>query len=206
MLPTDTVYGVGADAFTPAAVAALLAAKGRGRHKPPPVLIGEVMTMDALATNVSADARALAQGFWPGPSPHPHRATEPHVDLGDPARSRAGPDHPCALALLKQTGPLAVSSANRLGGSRASSAPGPPSNWGLDPCVSRCGFHSARSLNHRRLHGRDSAILRAGAIGIDDLRAIVPKIADSSETKPDAGENGAAASEEQGNDGEANAE
>lgn len=118
VLPTDTVYGIGADAFTPEAVAALLRAKGRDRHKPPPVLIGEVMTMDALATEVSADARALAEEFWPGPLTLILNA-QPSLmwDLGETRGTVAlrVPDHPCAVELLRRTGPLAVSSANRSG-------------------------------------------------------------------------------------------
>ena len=59
VLPTDTVYGVGADAFTPPAVKALLAAKGRGRQMPPPVLIPDVRTLDGLATAIPGAARSL---------------------------------------------------------------------------------------------------------------------------------------------------
>ncbi|BDZ42956.1 hypothetical protein GCM10025865_22550 [Paraoerskovia sediminicola] len=66
VLPTDTVYGVGSDAFQPDAVAALLASKGRGRQMPPPVLVPDLRTLDGLATSVPASARALAEAFWPG--------------------------------------------------------------------------------------------------------------------------------------------
>ena len=67
VLPTDTVYGVGADAFSPEAVRALLAAKGRGRDMPPPVLVSATTTLDALATGVPSYARALIEELWPGP-------------------------------------------------------------------------------------------------------------------------------------------
>jgi tRNA threonylcarbamoyl adenosine modification protein (Sua5/YciO/YrdC/YwlC family) len=67
VLPTDTVYGVGADAFSAEAVASLLAAKGRGREMPPPVLVPSVRTVDGLATDVPAWARDLIREFWPGP-------------------------------------------------------------------------------------------------------------------------------------------
>src|SRR5674476_362691 len=66
VVPTDTVYGLAADAFNPAAVAALLSAKGRGRQMPPPVLVPDARTLDGLATSVSDDVRALVAGFWPG--------------------------------------------------------------------------------------------------------------------------------------------
>ena len=118
VLPTDTVYGIAADAFDETAVAALLAAKGRGRQMPPPVLVGEVATLDGLATDVPDGARRLVETFWPGGLTIILRA-QPSLqwDLGDTGGTVAlrMPDHPVALALLKRTGPLAVSSANRSG-------------------------------------------------------------------------------------------
>jgi len=66
VLPTDTVYGVAADAFTPEAVDRLLEAKGRGRQSPPPVLIADTATLGALAAHVTEPVRTLADKFWPG--------------------------------------------------------------------------------------------------------------------------------------------
>ncbi len=118
VLPTDTVYGIAADAFDEAAVTALLAAKGRGRQMPPPVLVGEVATLDGLAIDVPDDARRLVEAFWPGGFTIILQA-QPSLqwDLGDTGGTVAlrMPDHPAALALLKRTGPLAVSSANKSG-------------------------------------------------------------------------------------------
>lgn len=211
MLPTDTVYGVGGDAFTPAAVAALLAAKGRGRHKPPPVLIGDIMTMDALATEVPADARALAQEFWPGPLTLILTA-QPSLmwDLGETRGTVAlrVPDHACALALLKATGPLAVSSANRSGRPPALECADAAEQLGDSVSVYLDAGSTPGQIPSTIVDctGEVPEILRAGAIGVDDLRAIVPKIVDPGGAKPGPGENGAAASEEQSNDGEANAE
>jgi L-threonylcarbamoyladenylate synthase len=125
VLPTDTVYGIAADAFTPPAVQALLDAKGRGRQMPPPVLIPDVRTLDGLATNVPAGARALAEAFWPGGLTLIVRA-QPSLawDLGETRGTVAlrVPDHETALALLRRTGPLAVSSANRTGSPAAVTA------------------------------------------------------------------------------------
>jgi L-threonylcarbamoyladenylate synthase len=118
VLPTDTVYGIGADAFSPVAVQELLDAKGRGRQMPPPVLIADVRTLDGLATDVPPHARLLAEAFWPGGLTLIVRA-QPSLawDLGETHGTVAlrVPDHATARALLRRTGPLAVSSANRTG-------------------------------------------------------------------------------------------
>jgi L-threonylcarbamoyladenylate synthase len=118
VLPTDTLYGIGADAFAPDAVRDLLAAKGRGSDMPPPVLVPEVRTVDGLATDVPDYARALVAAFWPGPLTVVLRA-QPSLmwDLGDTGGTVAlrMPDHPVALELLREVGPMAVSSANRTG-------------------------------------------------------------------------------------------
>lgn len=118
MLPTDTVYGVGADAFNPDAVARVLLAKGRDRQMPPPVLIPSIQTVDGLAIDVPASARALMEALWPGPLTVIVMA-QPSLawDLGETHCTVAlrVPDHGGALALLSRTGPLAVTSANRTG-------------------------------------------------------------------------------------------
>ncbi|MCC2322873.1 L-threonylcarbamoyladenylate synthase [Cellulomonas xiejunii] len=125
VLPTDTVYGIGADAFDPRAVQRLLDAKGRGRQMPPPVLIPDVRTLDGLATDVPDTVRALAEAFWPGGLTVILRA-QPSLawDLGETHGTVAlrMPDHPAALALLRRTGPLAVSSANLTGRPAATTA------------------------------------------------------------------------------------
>lgn len=125
VLPTDTVYGIGADAFSPLAVATLLAAKGRGRNMPPPVLIPRVGTMDGLAIDIPEDARLLANFFWPGPLTLILRS-QPSLtwDLGETRGTVALriPDDDLARDLLDATGPLAVSSANRSGMPAATTA------------------------------------------------------------------------------------
>ena len=118
VLPTDTLYGIGADAFSPEAVRALLAAKGRGSDMPPPVLVPDARTVDGLATEVPDYARALVAAFWPGPLTIVLRA-QPSLmwDLGETGGTVAlrMPDDPVALELLREVGPMAVSSANRTG-------------------------------------------------------------------------------------------
>lgn len=118
VMPTDTVYGVAADAFSPDAVTRLLAAKGRGRDMPVPVLIGSLRALDGIAAGLSPAARALTQAWWPGGLTLVVRQ-QPSLawDLGETAGTVAvrQPLHPVALELLARTGPLAVSSANRSG-------------------------------------------------------------------------------------------
>ena len=118
VVPTDTVYGIGADAANPDAVAAVLAAKGRGRQMPPPVLVASVDAIDALCVDVPEAARALARAFWPGGLTLILRA-RPDLgwDLGETGGTVAvrQPNYPLTLQLLSQTGPLAVTSANLTG-------------------------------------------------------------------------------------------
>jgi tRNA threonylcarbamoyl adenosine modification protein (Sua5/YciO/YrdC/YwlC family) len=115
VLPTDTVYGIGADAFDSAAVAALLAAKGRGRDMPVPVLVGSWHTIDGLVYSVPPSARELIRAFWPGAlSLVVRQAPSLQWDLGDANGTvmLRMPLHPVAIELLREVGPMAVSSAN----------------------------------------------------------------------------------------------
>jgi tRNA threonylcarbamoyl adenosine modification protein (Sua5/YciO/YrdC/YwlC family) len=125
VLPTDTVYGIGADAFDHAAVKALLEAKGRGREMPPPVLISAATTLAALATGLQSYVEALTEAFWPGPLTLVcDQQASLTWDLGETRGTVAVrmPDHEVALALLERTGPLAVSSANLSGRPAATDA------------------------------------------------------------------------------------
>lgn len=118
VLPTDTVYGLAADAFSHEGVKKLLDAKGRGRQSPPPVLIGNAAALEGLAQDVPQMAHKLAETFWPGALTMILKA-QPSLtwDLGETKGTVAlrMPDHKIALALLQETGPLAVSSANLTG-------------------------------------------------------------------------------------------
>ena len=125
VIPTDTVYGVAADAFRPDAVERLLAAKGRGRQSPPPVLIPGIPTLEALAETVTDEVRALANEFWPGGLTIIVRARPTlEWDLGETRGTVAlrMPSDKIALELLAETGPLAVSSANLTGEPAATTA------------------------------------------------------------------------------------
>ena len=162
MLPTDTVYGVGVDAFDADGVQRLLDAKGRGRDMPPPVLISATTTLEALATELPGWARGLVEHYWPGPLTLVCRQ-QPSLrwDLGETRGTVAVrmPDDDGALDLLGRTGPLAVSSANVTGQPAATDADEAERMLGeavevvLDGGPSR----GRGGLDHRRLHRRPPA-------------------------------------------------
>ncbi len=124
VLPTDTVYGIGADAFSSDAVRGLLEAKGRGRDMPPPVLIADAAVLRSLTDELSDETLAVAEAFWPGPlTLILPLQPELGLDLGDLGNTIAVrvPDHDFTRELLRATGPLAVSSANTTGNPAAGS-------------------------------------------------------------------------------------
>jgi tRNA threonylcarbamoyl adenosine modification protein (Sua5/YciO/YrdC/YwlC family) len=178
VLPTDTVYGIGADAFNSEAVKRLLAAKGRGRDMPPPVLISASTTLDALAVGVPSYARALVEALWPGPLTVVCRQ-QPSLqwDLGDTRGTVAVrmPDHEVALQLLSRTGPLAVSSANRTGLPAATDADAAEEMLGdtvaviLDAGASN-GSEPSTIVD---VTGPSGRVLRLGAVSLDRLNEIV---------------------------------
>ena len=177
VIPTDTVYGIAADAFSHDAVRALLEAKGRGREMPPPVLVSAVTTLDALADRIPAWARALVDEFWPGPLTLVlHQQTSLMWDLGDTRGTVAVrmPDDPLALAVLERTGPLAVSSANLTGRPAALDADAAQEMLGdavaviVDGGPARGG--EASTIVDATGAGR---VLRQGALSLDRLNAVV---------------------------------
>lgn len=190
VLPTDTLYGIGADAFSPDAVQRLLDAKGRGREMPPPVLVADVRTIDGLATDVPDYARALIERYWPGPLTLVLKA-QPSLmwDLGDTGGTVAVrmPDHEVALDLLKEVGPMAVSSANRtghpasrtvvdaatqLGASVEFYLDGGPVTGGLASTIVDCTHD-------------EPTILRRGAIDADEVLAFAAEHLESPADTPD---------------------
>jgi len=186
VLPTDTVYGVGADAFDPAAVAALLAAKGRGREMPPPVLVPDLRTVDGLATEVPDYARRLMAAYWPGPLTLILRSQASLLwDLGE-TNGTVGlrmPAEPVALALLRQTGPLAVTSANTTGSPaattilEAAAMLGPAVDVYLDAGPSRGGLSSTIV----DCTGSEPVVLRHGGVSEDDVRRVAAAAPDPAE-------------------------
>jgi tRNA threonylcarbamoyl adenosine modification protein (Sua5/YciO/YrdC/YwlC family) len=181
VLPTDTVYGIGADAFDPAAVRALLAAKGRGPDMPVPVLVGSWTTIEGLVPYVDDRTRRLVEAFWPGGLTLVVRhAPSLSWELGDTNGTVAlrMPLHPVAIELLEQTGPMAVSSANRSGQPPAQTAAEARDQLGESVAVyledgPATGGVASSIVD---LTGDVPALLRAGALDLDRLRAVVPDI------------------------------
>jgi len=200
VIPTDTVYGVAADAFSPAAVQRLLDAKGRGRDQPPPVLVSGPATLKALAESVPEAVERLVDAFWPGGLTIVLPAQRSLTwDLGETQGTVAVrmPDSRVALELLEETGPLAVSSANLTGKDAAIAASDALDMLGdkvavyLDTGLSRDGIAStivdATSLVAR---GEDSPkpvvrILREGAITREQLEDVLGDLLEPAEQPGD---------------------
>lgn len=181
VLPTDTVYGIGADAFTPAAVTALLAAKGRGRNVPPPVLVGSVRAAAALTESLGPFGQDLIDEFWPGPLTLVFRSSSTLMwDLGDTMGtvSVRMPLHPVALDLLRRTGPMAVSGANLTGSSVAAVVDEAQAQLGDSVSVYLDGGPCTDGVPSTILDltGTMPRMLRAGAVSVEDLRKVVPVI------------------------------
>ncbi len=178
VVPTDTVYGLGADAFDPAAVRRLLAAKGRGRESPPPVLVSAATTLDALAVGVPGYARALVEHFWPGPLTLVcTQQASLQWDLGDTRGTVAVrmPDHEVVLEILERTGPLAVSSANLTGRPPAADADAAEEMLGEDVSVIvDCGpAERDEPSTIIDVTGAQGRVLRLGALSLDELNAVL---------------------------------
>jgi L-threonylcarbamoyladenylate synthase len=191
VLPTDTVYGIGADAFIPAAVTTMLAAKGRGRNMPPPVLVGTARAAAALVDDLGAFGQDLIDEFWPGALTLVFRASPTLLwDLGDTRGTVAlrMPLHPVALDVLKQTGPLAVSSANRHGHPPAVSADEAEEQLGEAVSIYLDGGPCADNIPSTILDltGTIPKVLRAGAVSVDRLRTVSSVIADDEYDAQDA--------------------
>jgi tRNA threonylcarbamoyl adenosine modification protein (Sua5/YciO/YrdC/YwlC family) len=181
VLPTDTLYGIGADAFKPWAVTALLNAKGRGRQMPPPVLVGARQTLDGLVYGLPSAARDLVEAFWPGAlTIIVEHAPSLQWDLGDLDGTVAVrmPLHPVALEVLRETGPMAVSSANKTGEPAAGTAEEAREQLGFSVSVyleaGPCPAAVPSTIVD--VTGDTPRIVRAGAIPIEKLREVVPSI------------------------------
>ena len=196
VIPTDTVYGLAADAFDADAVRDLLEAKGRGREMPPPVLVSAATTLDALAVKVPAYARALVEEFWPGALTLVcHAQPSLQWDLGDTRGTVAVrmPDHELTLEILERTGPLAVSSANRTGRPAATDADQAEEMLGDEVAVlvddgPTPSGESAAASTILDVTGRRPRVLRLGEVGLDQLNAVLEPLGVAISDDPDRAE------------------
>ena len=178
VLPTDTVYGIGADAFNSAAVAALLSAKGRGRDMPVGVLVGSWHTIEGLVYTMPAGARDLIRAFWPGAlSLVVTQAPSLQWDLGD-ARGTVMlrmPLHPVAIELLREVGPMAVSSANISGRPPAVNADEARSQLGdlVDVYLDAGPSEQGAASTIVDLTGAAPRILRAGPVTAERIAEVL---------------------------------
>ena len=181
VLPTDTVYGLGTDAFSQIGPQKLLAAKGRDRNMPIPVLVGHVKALDGLAQRVDGVTKALAEAFWPGALTIVVKA-QPTLrwDLGETNQTVAlrMPLNPIAIELLNAVGPMAVSSANKTG---------QPAATNVEEAIAQLGEEVTIYLDGGQTPGNVAStivdvssgeikLLRQGAIPLEEIRLIVPNI------------------------------
>ncbi|MEV7614926.1 L-threonylcarbamoyladenylate synthase [Streptomyces sp. NPDC089799] len=181
VLPTDTLYGIGADAFNPEAVGDLLAAKGRGRNMPTPVLIGSPNTLHGLVTDFSEQAWELVDAFWPGALTLVAKH-QPSLawDLGETGGTVAVrmPLHPVAIELLTEVGPMAVSSANLSGHPAPEDCDAARAMLGDSVSVYLDGGPTPgiEPSSIVDVTGKVPVLLRAGALTADQLREVVPDL------------------------------
>lgn len=194
VLPTDTVYGLGADAFNAIAVQRLLDAKGRTRQSPPPVLVAGVAMVRALVSELPPAALELIEEFWPGGLTLVLPA-QPSLnwDLGDTHGTVAVrmPDHHLALELIEETGPLAVSSANLTGEPAATTAAQANEMLGdrVDVYLEAgpAGGVASTILDATGLtaDGRGRVrVLREGAISLERIRGVIGDLLETDEAAP----------------------
>ena len=177
--PTETVYGLGADATNGAAVAGIFAAKGRPQFNPLIVHVPDLDAAEALG-QFSDRARFLAKHFWPGPLTLvvARRENSPVSDLvsaGLPTLAIRVPDHPVAQALLNAAQrPLAAPSANRSGHVSATLAEHVAADLGDRLSLILDGGATAHGLESTIVDatGDHLVLLRSGAIPIDTLEAV----------------------------------
>jgi L-threonylcarbamoyladenylate synthase len=177
--PTETVYGLGADATNARAVAQIYAIKARPTFDPLIVHLADAGALRELADSVPPAATALTQRFWPGPLTIVLRKTDTIPDIvtaGLPSVALRVPDHPVARSLIAATGrPLAAPSANPFGYISPTAAEHVAAQLGeqlpliLDGGPCRVGVESSIVS----FVDRDPALLRAGGIGLEDIEAVI---------------------------------
>jgi len=181
VFPTDTVYGLGTDAFSKTGPQKLLAAKGRGRDMPIPVLVGHTKALEGLAARVDVVTKSLAEAFWPGGLTIVVKM-QPTLqwDLGETNNTVAlrMPLDPVAIELLNIVGPMAVSCANKTG---------QPAATNVDEAINQLQESVTIYLDGGKTPGNIAStiidvstpnikILRQGVISLEEIRQVVPDV------------------------------
>ncbi|OIV36820.1 threonylcarbamoyl-AMP synthase [Mangrovactinospora gilvigrisea] len=181
VLPTDTVYGIGADAFSSDAVGDMMEAKGRGRGMPSPVLVGSPNTLHGIIAELPEWGWDLVDAFWPGALTLVARH-QPSLrwDLGDTRGTVAVrmPLHPVAIELLNETGPMAVTAGNRSGQPAPESCDAAQEQLGEAVAVYLDGGRplEASASTIVDVTGERAVLLREGALTAETLREVVPDL------------------------------
>ncbi len=188
--PTETVYGLGADAENPAAVAAIYAAKGRPQDHPVIVHLAPGADLDYWAAEIPVQARQLAAAFWPGPltmilkrAPRIPAA----VSGGQETVGLRCPSHPVAIALLQAfkggRGGIAAPSANKFGNVSPTTAQHVRDEFGadgalrfvLDGGASQVGIEST-IVDLSRLASHGPVLLRPGQVSAEAIAAVIDQL------------------------------
>jgi tRNA threonylcarbamoyl adenosine modification protein (Sua5/YciO/YrdC/YwlC family) len=181
VMPTDTVFGIGGDAFKSWAVTALQSARGRDRRSPVSVLVGSRHTLDGLVYGLPAAARDLVEAFWPGAlTIIVEHASSLQWDLGETGGKVAVrmPLHPLALEVLRETGPMAVSAANKEGEPPTTTAAQARDAFGYSVSVYLEAAVSPEPMTSTivDVSGTRPVLVRAGAISYEQLLEVAPEM------------------------------
>lgn len=180
--PTETVYGLGADAFAPEAVRKIFAAKGRPADNPLIIHLADLDALGAVAARVPAAAQVLIDAFFPGPLTVilPKHPAVPEVVTG--GLSTVGvrvPRHPVAVAFLRACGrPVAAPSANRSGRPSPTTWQAAYADLGGRVAGILKGGRSPAGLESTVVDCTEAApvVLRAGVLTVEALQAVLPEI------------------------------
>lgn len=182
--PTETVYGLGADARNPAAIAKIFAAKGRPSDHPVIVHVQSLAALAVWGVNVPAAARGLAERFWPGPLTLIVKKAEMVSDTISGGQDTVGlrcPSHPMAQELLREfakvgSGAIAAPSANKFGHVSPTTAQHVRDEFGPELCIldggpCEVGLESTIVDVSRG----EPVLLRPGAISREDIHSVLGK-------------------------------
>ncbi|HEY0063990.1 MAG TPA: L-threonylcarbamoyladenylate synthase [Telluria sp.] len=189
-LPTETVYGLGADAENPAAVARIYAAKGRPQDHPVIVHLAPGADLDHWAADIPAEAQQLAEAFWPGPLTMILKRAAHIPDAVSGGQDTVGlrcPAHPVAIALLQAfkggKGGIAAPSANKFGNVSPTTAQHVHDEFDADGSVaavleggqSEVGIEST-IVDLSRLATHGPVLLRPGQISAEAIAAVIDQL------------------------------